>query len=142
MMRKIKSTFIVLLLLAVSCSEDDSSSGITISQQNLLGKWFLFAVTTSNGTTIIDNFYIEENCPDTGEGSFIVFSDDGTYLDDSGGCPGDGGRTAVFNYSLAGDTILFTEGESANPETATIAELTANTLVLEFSSDYSEEYRR
>ena len=133
---------ILLLTVLTSCSEDEASTGIEISQKNLLGKWFLYSTSSSNGTNIIDNSYIEENCPDTGEGSFIVFSDDGTYLDDDGGCPGDGGRTVVFNYSLAGDTILFTEGESANPETATITEITTNTLVLEFSSDYMEEYRR
>lgn len=133
---------ILSLIVLISCSEDDASTGIEISLQNLLGKWSLHSTSSSNGTNVIDNSYVEENCPDTGEGSFIVFSEDGTYLEDDGGCPGDGGRTAVFNYSLAGDTILFTEGESANPETATIAELTTNTLVLEFSADYIEEYQR
>ena len=133
---------IYLKIVLISCSEDDASTGIEISLLNLLGKWSLHSTSSSNGTNVIDNSYIEENCPDTGERSFIVFSEDGTYLDDDGGCPGDGGRTAVFDYSLAGSTILFTENGSANPETATIVELTTNTLILEFSTDYIEEYQR
>jgi len=119
--------FIATAMIAVSCSDDDSSSAKPINTDLLVGKWDLITLT-DNGTNITLN--------DCDFGTWKEFKENGQLVEEYK-CDGEIDLD-TSTYTVSGSTITnVVAGDPDSPYIFEIKELSEDILVFDF--DYEDE---
>jgi len=130
-----------ILISACSSDDNDASSGIEITEANLLGKWKLTS-TTENGNSLnldkcelLYTIILSKNDQGENRASYIEAIQQGDSCEES--------TSVDYIWLITSGNILNTQTlvEGSDQGTEKIVELTANTLVLEsLETEGSEEF--
>lgn len=113
--------FIAAAFIAVSCSDDDSSSARPINTDLLVGKWD-FVMLTDNGTNIPLN--------DCDYGTWKEFKENGQLVEEYN-CSGEI-DTDTSTYTVTGTTITnVVAGDPDSPYVFEIKEVSEDVLILD-----------
>jgi hypothetical protein len=136
MKKKTLLGFLTIALLAVvsigftSCGDDDSDGGVSVSAEQLYGKWVVTSqtVTENDGSTKTSSHSI---------GYYIIFNEDGTGTISNKHLFEDGIYGESFIWSVAGSKLKITD--SSEDQYWTVTAISSNVLQLTWKdSDITE----